>query len=246
LHAAEARDTLQGFVDRISAVRARIDEAAIRAGRDPAGVQIVGASKEMPAERLRFAVAAGLVHLGENRVQEAIGKITALGDLEPLPTWHMLGHLQSNKARHVARLFEWVHSLDSVALAGELDRRRAAVGRPIQVLVEVNTTGEASKYGVTPEACLDLLGELAVFPNLRIMGLMTLGRWSPDPEAARVSFRQLRELRDRARQRYPELPLDHLSMGMSGDFEVAVEEGATWVRVGTGIFGPRPPHRRLE
>jgi pyridoxal phosphate enzyme (YggS family) len=158
----------------------------------------------------------------------------------------MLGHLQSNKARHVARLFEWVHSLDSVALAGELDRRRAAVGRPIQVLVEVNTTGEASKYGVTPEACLDLLGELAVFPNLRIMGLMTLGRWSPDPEAARVSFRQLRELRDRARQRYPELPLDHLSMGMSGDFEVAVEEGATWVRVGTGIFGPRPPHRRLE
>jgi pyridoxal phosphate enzyme (YggS family) len=246
LHAAGARDTLQGFVDRISAVRARIAAAAARAGRDPAGVELLGASKEMPPERLRLAVAAGLRHLGENRVQEARGKVEALADLEPRPTWHMIGHLQSNKARHAVRLFEWVHSVDSVALAGELDRRRDGVGRPLQVLVEVNTTGEDSKYGVTPEACLDVLAEVAGFANLRLRGLMTLGRWSPDPDEARASFRLLRELRDRARERYPELSLDHLSMGMSGDFEVAVEEGATWVRVGTAIFGPRPPHRRVE
>lgn len=246
MHATDAGDTLQGFVERISAVRARIAGAALRAGRDPAGVALLGASKEMPPERVRFAVAAGLLDLGENRVQEAQSKIEALADLEPQPTWHMIGHLQSNKARHAVRLFEWVHSVDSVALARELDRRRAAVGRPLQVLLEVNTTGEASKHGVSPGACLDLLGELAGFSNLRLRGLMTLGPWSPDPEEARGSFRQLRELEERARERYPELPLDHLSMGMSGDFEVAVEEGATWVRVGTGIFGPRPPHRRLE
>lgn len=246
MHATGTGDTLQGFVDRISEVRARIAEAALRVGRDPAQVELLGASKEMPPERVRLAVAAGLLHLGENRVQEARRKIEALADLQPPPTWHMIGHLQSNKARHAVRLFEWIHSVDSVALARELDRRRAALGRPLQVLLEVNTTGEASKHGVPPEACLERIGELAGFSNLRFRGLMTLGRWSPDPEVARGSFRQLRELRDRARERYPELPLDHLSMGMSGDFEVAVEEGATWVRVGTGIFGPRPPHRRLE
>jgi pyridoxal phosphate enzyme (YggS family) len=189
---------------------------------------------------VRLAVEAGLEDLGENRVQEARGKIDELAGLEPQPRWHLIGHLQSNKARHAVRLFDWIHSIDSVGLARELDRRAGEAERRLQVLIEVNTTGEPSKFGVAPEASHETLGEVAALGQLEVRGLMTLGRWSPDAEVARASFRQLRELLEEAQRSFPELPLDQLSMGMSGDFEVAVEEGATWVRVGTGIFGPRP------
>lgn len=240
LHPMNVGATLQHFVDRIRIIRERIHAAAEGVGRDPSRVQLLGASKLVPPERVRLAVEAGLTDLGENRVQEARDKRASLAELDSTVTWHLIGHLQSNKARQAVQHFDWIHSIDSIALANELEKRASAAEKQLLVLVEVNITGEATKKGVAPERLTETLQGLIGLEHLSVRGLMTMGKWSPDPEESRAAFRRLRELRDEMRERFPDFPLDQLSMGMSGDFEVAVEEGSTWVRIGTGIFGPRP------
>jgi pyridoxal phosphate enzyme (YggS family) len=234
---------LQGFARRLAAVRGRIADAAARVGRDPGAVTLIGASKQVPAERLRDAASQGLAHLGENRVQEARDKIEALADLRSGLTWHLIGHLQSNKAKAAAALFDWVQSVDSPELARELDRRAGEAGRRLRVLVEVNTSGEATKFGVPPERTLEVLAGLAGLEWLEPRGFMTVGPLSEDEARVRAAYAALAERLRAAQGAFPAWRLDQLSMGMSGDFELAVEEGATIVRVGTALFGPRPAAR---
>jgi len=226
------------FAERLAAVRARIARAAERAGRPAGAVTLVAASKTVPAERIQAAVASGLADLGENRVQEAEAKIAAVG---PGPVWHLIGHLQSNKARRACALFDWIHSVDSPRLADALDRLAAESGRPPRVLVEVNTAGEAAKEGVAPGEALALVGHVARLPHLELRGLMTVGPLVERVDDARPAFRTLAALLAEA-ARGPagqDGRLDTLSMGMSGDFEVAIEEGATMVRIGSALFGAR-------
>jgi PLP dependent protein len=222
---------------RLAEIRDRIAAAAGRAGRDPAAVRLVGASKTQPAESLRAAYDAGLRRFGENRVQEAQAKAAALpADVE----WHLLGPLQSNKARPAVALFTRFHAVDRVKIARALDAEAAAQGRLVRGLVEINLGGEASKHGFDPATVADAIAPLAELAHLRLEGLMAIPPPGPTPEASRQHFRRLRELRDALDAR-PEWSgrLVELSMGMSDDFEIAVEEGATYVRVGTRLFGPR-------
>ncbi len=216
-------------------VRGRIAAAARRAGRDPALVRLLAESKTVPLEQMRLAVAAGQLLFGENYLQEARPKIAALG---PALSWHFIGHLQSNKAKAAMALFDVIHGVDRLKLAQALDSAAAATGARQEILIQVNLAGEASKSGAAPETVPGLLRELGRLPHLRVLGFMTLPPWLADPEAVRPYFRALRELRDRLEASLG-LPLPELSMGMSGDFEVAVAEGATLVRVGTAIFGSR-------
>jgi pyridoxal phosphate enzyme (YggS family) len=221
---------------RIRRVRERLAQAAARAGRNPASVTLIGATKDVDAARVRAAFAAGLREFGENRVQEARDKIAAVG---PGPRWHFFGHVQRNKARSVAGMFETVHSIDSVRTAEALDRAARLLGRRVRVLVEVNVAGEPSKYGVAHEAVDALVEGLRPFEYVEPIGLMTVAPLVADPEDVRAVFRRLRELRDRLRDGAGGEGFCELSMGMSGDFEVAVEEGATMVRIGRAIFGER-------
>jgi pyridoxal phosphate enzyme (YggS family) len=214
----------------LARVRERVARAAERAGRRPEDVLLVGVSKTVDVERIRAAVAAGLPALGENRVQEAKEKVAALG--RPVP-WHLVGHLQTNKVRDALALFDVIHSLDRLELARELDRRARQRGEPVQVLLQVNVAGEATKGGFAPEAVEGALENLGALPMVRVQGLMTIPPAVERAEEARGWFRTLAALGKR-------LGLPQLSMGMSADFEVAVEEGATIIRVGTAIFGPRP------
>jgi PLP dependent protein len=220
---------------RLEAVRAAIVAACQRTGRDPGDVRLVAASKTVDLERLRAAVDAGQNLFGENYLQEARDKIAALG--RPM-TWHLVGHLQSNKAVGAVELFDLIHAVDRLKLARALDAAAARLGQVQEVLIQVNQGGEATKSGVEPGAAPALLEEVARLPHLRVLGLMTMPPWFPDPELARPYFRALRALRDHLRG-LSGLTLTELSMGMSGDFAVAVEEGATLVRVGTAIFGGR-------
>jgi PLP dependent protein len=222
--------------ERIRQVRERVARAAARAGRDPASVVLVGAAKTVGAERVRDAFAAGLHDFGENRVQEALPKLAAVG---PGPRWHFIGHVQRNKVRAVAGAFDVIHSVDSLRLAQSLDRAARGLDRRISVLIEVNAAGEASKYGVAPEGVGDLLVSMRALRHLDPIGLMTVAPLVDDPEAVRWVFRAVRDLRDRLRDLGAGEAFTELSMGMSGDFEVAVEEGATMVRVGRAIFGER-------
>jgi len=222
--------------ERLERIRERIAAAAARAGRDAAAVTLVGATKGVDPGRIREAVAAGLVDFGENWVQEALRKIAALG---PGPRWHFIGRLQRNKVRHVAGAFEVVHSIDRLQVAEALDRAAARVGRRLRVLVEVNIAAEATKSGVAPEAADALVGALGTLRHLEVAGLMTIGPIVASPEAMRPYFRRLREMRDRLRAGPGGPGFVELSMGMSADFEVAVEEGATIVRVGRAVFGER-------
>jgi len=229
--------------DSIAANLARVQEqianAARTAGRSPDSVRLLPVSKTVPAERLRHAIAAGARRFGENKVQEAREKAEALAD-EALD-WVIIGHLQSNKAKYVARFASEVQSIDRVRVARALDERLQVEGRSLDVLVQVNTSGEESKYGVEPAKAAALVRELAAFDTLRVRGLMTLAVFSEESERVRACFRRLRELRDRLRDEAPDgVALDELSMGMSGDYALAIEEGSTEVRVGTAIFGARP------
>jgi PLP dependent protein len=217
--------------NNIERVRERIGRAAERAGRRPDDVLLVAVTKTVDIARIRMAVAAGLTALGENRVQEARGKIAELG--RPA-AWHLVGHLQTNKAREALELFDVVHSVDRIDLARELDRRARARGKPIDALVQINIAVEPSKGGWPPEAVETAVEALTALRGLRVRGLMAIPPAVDRAEDARGWFRALRKLSERH-------GLTDLSMGMSGDFEVAVEEGATMVRVGTAIFGPRPP-----
>jgi len=224
------------IAERIERVRARIAAACARAGRDPSSVRLVAVSKTHPPERVAAAAACGLTVFGENRVQEAAAKIPLCpGHIE----WHLVGHLQSNKARAAALLFHTIHSVDSADLLRRLDRIAAEEGRRPRALFEINVSGESSKFGLKPEALPAVLAAAGECRCVEPAGLMTIPPVSEDPERARGFFRALRELRERARAESGfELP--ELSMGMSHDFEIAIEEGATMVRVGTDIFGPRP------
>ncbi len=225
--------------DRVAAVRERIARAAERAARRPGDVRLVAISKTHPPEAVRAAFAAGVREFGENRVQEAEPKIGATADLrESGLRWHLVGHLQSNKARRAAALFEVVQSLDSLDLAGRLARCGVEAGRPVRALVQVDLAGEETKFGLPEAELLPVLEALRGKEGLRIEGLMVLPPFFDEPERARPYFRRLRSLHDRA-QAAALLEGRELSMGMSHDFEAAVEEGATIVRVGTAIFGER-------
>lgn len=231
-------DEVAAFARARTEVLARIAAAAVRAGRDPAGVTLVAVSKTVPAARVRAAVAAGLDVLGENRVQEAGGKIPEV----PGARWHLLGPLQANKARRAVELFDMVEAVDSEELAGRLDRIAGQVrpGRPLPILLQVNVADDPAKAGFEPAAVEAAMPRILDLPNLRVAGLMTIGRLVETAEAARPTFRALRDLSALLRVRWPRLGLE-LSMGMTDDYEVAVEEGATLVRVGRALFGERPP-----
>jgi hypothetical protein len=225
---------------RIAAVQERIAAAARRAGRDPAEVTLVAVSKTHSPEEVAAAYAAGLRVFGENRVEEAAPKAEAVARLVApavLPAWHLIGHLQSRKADEVLPWASMVHSVDSVKLAQRLSRLVTAEKLPI--LLEVNVSGEASKYGFRPEELPAAVEAIASLPGLALQGLMTMAPIAADPEDVRPVFAALRALRDKLTRSYPTLDWRHLSMGMTDDFEVAIEEGATLVRVGRAIFGER-------
>jgi pyridoxal phosphate enzyme (YggS family) len=224
------------FQRRLDEVRGRIAAASARVGRPASDVILVAVTKTVPAESVRAAVERGLTDLGENRVQEAQAKIPVVG--RERVRWHLIGHLQSNKAGRAIELFDRIHGVDDAGLAQALSRRAGAAARTMPVLIEVNVSGEPSKFGVAPEALGPLIEQVAPLPGLRLDGLMTVGAWVSRPEDARPGFARLRALRDESERRIGR-GLPELSMGMSGDFEVAVEEGSTMVRVGTALFGPR-------
>src|SRR5579862_855154 len=229
------------IAENLASIRERIENAARRAGRSTASISLMAVTKTHPPERIREAYAAGIRLFGENKVQEFSGKGEALHDL-PDALWHMIGHLQTNKAAKAAELFEAVDSVDSVKVAEKLDLAARNLGKQLTVLLEVNVGGEAAKSGVAPETkdLEDLLLAAPRFEALRFEGLMTIPPYTEDPEGARPYFRRLRDLRDAIAARHrSSVGTDVLSMGMSHDFEVAIEEGSTCVRVGTAIFGER-------
>lgn len=231
--------SIEDYRRNLTAVRARISAACFRSGRDPAEVRLLPVSKTVPEERIRLAYAAGCRELGENKVQEAQRKAEAMADLTDL-RWSVIGHLQTNKAKYVARFASEFQALDSLRVATALDRHLQAEGRSLNVLVQVNTSGEVSKFGLPPQDVAAFVRQLPTFTALRVQGLMTLALFSADSTRVRPCFALLSDLRERLRQEAPAgIVMDALSMGMSGDFELAIEEGATIVRVGQAIFGVR-------
>jgi pyridoxal phosphate enzyme (YggS family) len=228
---------MSSVADNIKKIRDDIAEAARRAHRDPSGVRLMGVTKTVDDQRIAEAIRTGLDIIGENYVQEGKRKIEAMGKtLE----WHLIGHLQTNKAKYAVRLFDMVHSVDRLKLARELDKRAGIAGITMDILVEVNVSGEESKSGVTPEDTLALVREMSALEHIKVKGLMTMPPWFDDPEDARPYFVALRKLGERiAKENIPGVEMKELSMGMSQDYRVAVEEGATIVRIGTAIFGER-------
>jgi pyridoxal phosphate enzyme (YggS family) len=223
--------------NNIAVIRDRIAGAASRSGRSVSEIRLMAVTKTVDDDRIMEAIAAGVDIIGESYVQEAKRKIEKMGkDVE----WHMIGYLQSNKAKYAVRLFDMIHSVDRLDLAAELDRRAGMAECRMNILIEINSSGEQTKSGVPLQEALSLIKEIAPLENLSIRGLMTMPPWFDDPEDARPYFLALRDLRDRIlKEEIPGVEMRELSMGMSGDFEVAVEEGATIVRVGRSIFGER-------
>ena len=227
-----------GIADNLRSVRERVAAACERAGRSPDEITVVGVSKTFPATLVAEACRAGLSDIGENRVQEGAAKIPKVEALGSRPRWHLVGHLQTNKVKTALGLFDIIHSVDSVRLAEFISRHAENLpvrqAGPLPVLLEVNVAGEASKFGLRPEEMGWALEQIARLPGLAVQGLMTVAPLVDDPEEVRPVFRELRRLRDA-------LGLREMSMGMTDDFEVAIEEGATMVRIGRAIFGPREP-----
>ena len=236
--------------DRIGIVRERIEQAATSAGRDPASITLVAVTKTYPPELVAAAIAAGASDLGENRVQEAASKIAALQQIQPAARWHLIGHLQRNKARLAAELFDLIHSVDSLRLAEALSRHMPT-GRRMPILLQFNVSGEESKEGfnlpggianqAALEAILPEIEQILALPNLEVRGLMTVAPMVAEPDQARPTFRALRELRDELARLFPQADWRDLSMGMTDDMTAAIAEGSTIVRVGRAIFGPRQP-----
>lgn len=223
------------FRQRLEAIEERIESACERAGRERSSVELLAVSKTHAPESVAEASACGLSVFGESRVQEAMKKIPmCCGSLR----WHLIGHLQTNKAKHVARLFDMVHSVDSLRVMEALEKSCAQNGKLMPITLEVNISGEGTKYGLAPADVCDALSRANALPHLEPVGLMTMPPFTPDPEKSRGYFSQLREMRDECEQKTG-IPLPELSMGMSHDFEVAIEEGATWIRLGTILFGKR-------
>lgn len=230
------------ITDRLEVVRERIIKACQRVGRNPSTVTLIGVTKTFPVELIQEAIEAGLVDFGENKVQEFVSKAEQIpgkvsgGNIR----WHMIGHLQRNKARDVVEYADCFHALDSLRLAQELDKRASREKRILDCFVQVNVSSEESKFGIHPDMVRDFLNDLVQFENLKIRGLMTLASPVDDPEDVRSEFRKLKELQESyispSRER---VNLEYLSMGMSGDYEVAIEEGASHVRIGSAIFGSR-------
>ena len=224
--------------DQIEIIRENIAKAALTSGRRAADVRLMAVTKTVDDHRIREAMSAGVDILGENYVQEGKRKIEQMGKSVE---WHMIGHLQTNKAKYAIRLFDMIHSLDRMALAVELDKRSRLAGCVTRVLIEVNISGEETKRGVPLQEAIPLVREVSALENLSIQGLMTMPPWFDDPEEARPCFVALRGLRDRIiAERIAHVEMKELSMGMSQDYRVAVEEGATIVRIGRSIFGERP------
>jgi pyridoxal phosphate enzyme (YggS family) len=224
---------------RLAGVRERIARAAHRAGRDPASIRLVAVSKTFPPDFVRAAADAGQFHFGENRVQEALEKMSATSDLDI--TWHLVGHLQSNKARKAAERFDTIHSIDDADLLSKLEAGAQSINRKIELLIQIDLAGEATKFGVGADEIGAVLAAARANRWARVTGLMLMPPFIADPQAARPYFAALRRMRDQLAAQDDNPPLPELSMGMSHDFEVAIEEGATLVRVGTAIFGKRVP-----
>ncbi len=234
-----AEQQLIDIQNNLATVNQKIADACQSVGRDPSSVRLLPVTKTVPAERLRIAHAAGCRQMGENKVQEAREKSEVLSDLDI--QWSVIGHLQTNKVKYITRFAHEFQALDSLKVAAELDKRLQAAGRGMDVYVQVNSSGESSKFGLPPEDVEDFVKQLPNYASLQIKGLMTLAIFSTDHERVRACFVRMRDLRDRLRQSAPAgLSFEELSMGMSGDYELAIEEGATVVRVGQAIFGKRP------
>ena len=232
---AVQRAMTETFQDRLDGIRARMAAACARAGRRPDEVQLVAVSKTFGAEHVRAAAACGVRIFGENKVQEAEAKLPGCpGTL----SWHLVGHLQSNKAARAVAIFDQIHAVDSLKLLQKLEAAAAAEGKRLPVLLEINVSGESSKFGLAPAGASELLAAAGELEYASVAGLMTMPPFAPEAEKTRTHFRRLRELRDAWRAQFG-LPLAELSMGMSHDFEVAIEEGATWIRIGTALFGVR-------
>lgn len=232
---------MSSIADNLGSVTRRIQKATLQAGREPGSVSLLAVSKTRSADELREAVAAGQRAFGENYLQEALGKIEALSDLTEID-WHFIGPIQSNKTRQIASAFSWVHSVDRLKVARRLSEQRETGLPPLNICLQVNINNEQSKSGCQPDELPTLIEEISQLPGLTLRGLMAI----PDPEQAesalRESFRKLANTLKKLRQDYPQAgPLDTLSMGMSGDLEMAIAEGATWVRIGTAVFGERSP-----
>lgn len=218
-------------------IREQIAAAAIAAGRDPVDIRLVAVSKTKPAAMVDEAAASGQIIFGENYVQELVAKAA---EIESTVEWHFIGHLQSNKVRQIAGTVAMIHSVDRLPLAEEIDRQWGRIGRVCDILIQVNVSGEATKSGTTAEEAINLVKQTALLPNIRICGLMTMPPFFDDPEGARPYFRELRLLAEEISSlKIPSVSMIELSMGMSGDFQVAIEEGATLVRIGSAIFGSR-------
>src|SRR5476651_1474153 len=225
---------MDDFPSRLAALENAIALAAKKAARAPSEIELLAVSKTQPVEAIQEAMLAGITHFGENKVQEARGKIESLGR----GVWHLIGHLQSNKARDAVRLFDSIDSVDRIDLAGEINHRADALGKIQNVLLQVNIAGESAKFGCAPDTARALAEAMNALPRLCLRGLMTIAPYSPEPEQSRPSFAGLRRLRDQI-EADTGLRLPVLSMGMSGDFAIAIEEGSTCVRIGTALFGER-------
>ena len=225
------------FKKRLENVKDRINKTALKCGRDPESIHLVAVSKTISANKIREAIKAGVTTLGENYVQEARNKFNVLGTL-PV-SWHFIGHLQSNKAKYAVRLFDLIHSVDSLKLAHELNRQASKVNKIQDILIQINISKEPSKSGSDIQNAANLIKDIVLLENVSVKGLMAMPPFFNNPEKARPYFTALRDLRDQIQNVLPEVVLNELSMGMTGDFEVAIEEGATLVRIGTAIFGER-------
>ncbi|HEV3272085.1 MAG TPA: YggS family pyridoxal phosphate-dependent enzyme [Candidatus Methylacidiphilales bacterium] len=225
---------MDNFPSRLAKIHDAIATAAHKAGRDPAEIELLAVTKTQPADVINEAIRSGITRFGENKVQEARGKIEELGR----GVWHLIGHLQSNKVRDAVRLFDSIDSVDRADLAAEIDHRAGALGKIQNVLLQVNIAGESTKFGCAPDAARALAEAINAMPRLCLRGLMTIAPYSPEPEKSRPHFAALRRLRDQI-ETSTGLSLPVLSMGMSGDFTVAIEEGGTCVRIGTALFGER-------